>query len=116
MAKNKNKGLTRRNIGTLYHPDAVEHILSVQKERGPLTHSDAEKLDQEWAASRMAEFNKGHRGGRDLLAHLMEQAPNNAATDSPEVRRQRKEVDRNPNSELKAQSHGEQQRFIHEAH
>lgn len=116
MTKNRNKGLTRRNIATLYHPEAVEHILSVQQERGPLTHSDAEKLDQEWAASRIAAFNKGQRGGRDILAHLMEQAPNNAATDSPEVRRQRREVDRNPNSELKAVSRHEQQRFIHETH
>lgn len=101
------RGLTARGIGSMYHPDSVQHILNAQKERGPLTLQDAEKLDQEWAASRMAEFNRGQRGGRDILAHIMQEAPNKAATDSPNVRRARKEVDRNPNSELKASSYSE---------
>lgn len=116
MGKYSAKGLTSRYLSSRFHPEAVEHILTAQKERGPLTMKDAETLDQEWAASRIAAFNKGQRGGRDILTHLMEQAPNNAPTDSPDVRRTRKEVDRNPNSELKATSKHEQQRFIHEAH
>lgn len=105
--QSKIKGLTARGIGSMYHPEAVAHILNVQKERGPLTLKDAEVLDQEWAASRMAEFNKGHRGGTAYLAHLMTESPNNAATDSPDVRRTRKEVDNNPNSELRAMSKNE---------
>lgn len=97
----ENKGLTRKNIGTLYHPEAVEHILNTQKERGPLTHADAEKLDQEWAASRLAEFTKGHRGNTEYLAHIMSEAPNNASTDSPSVRRTRKDVESSDLSELR---------------
>lgn len=105
--QSRTKGLTARGIGSMYHPDSVAHILNAQKERGPLTLNDAKVLDQEWAASRIAEFTRGQRGGRDMIAHIMQEAPNNAATDSPSVRRIRKEVDRNPNSELKASSYNE---------
>lgn len=101
------KGLTARGIGPMYHPDSVAHILNAQKERGPLTLEDAKVLDQEWAASRIAEFTKGHRGGRDMIAHIMQEAPNNAPTDSPDIRKARKEVERNPKSELKAMSNHE---------
>lgn len=101
MAKNRNKGLTPRSLSGLYHPEAVEHILNTQKERGPLTHKDAEVLDQEWAASRLAEFSKGHRGTTDYLAHIMSQAPNNAATSGADTRRARKEVSNNPSADLK---------------
>jgi hypothetical protein len=94
-------------LGGMYHPESVQHILNAQKERGPLTLDDAKQLDQEWAASRLAEFTRGHRGGRDMMAHIMQETPNNAATDSPDVRRARKEVERNPNSELKATSKNE---------
>lgn len=101
--QSKTKGLTARGIGSMYHPDSVQHILNAQKERGPLTLQDAEKLDQEWAASRMAEFNKGHRAGRDMIAHIMQEAPNSNTPPNRtrDARRKIETIAQDPNSELK---------------
>ena len=70
-----------KSLEANYHPDAVKFML--EKHGEGITPDQAKEADQEWAANRSREFDKGHgRVNEQSAEAIMQEPPLNAGIPS----------------------------------
>ena len=88
MIKKTSKVVTARSLKSMYHPDAIKYML--EKAGGnPITHEQAEKHDQDWAAGKIGTTK--NQASTEDISNMMQETPNNApvrgAAISPQFKR-----------------------------